>query len=277
MSRLGQGWSYSTDSGEGGAVSVQIQDPSKKIRCSGSVGINDNGYSDLTPHRIADILIQNKCQLFSSQKTSDDNFGTYIFISVEYGYIVFVVNSSYEIPALAFVGDFFNWSPIGNTKYSIKKLWETPRSSRLRAVSTDRWANLFSTCEYSKQTEPINGSCVYSLYDRNGVVLAKNLYNEKEHGDSSTSAWYDSVHDGFLIAGLSVGPDSRRTFNYSFIRRPNNPSYHVDHLATLADTEVPAGKGCSVVFVADKDTIKVEGGCLNPNGHEYPLVLHLSQ
>jgi hypothetical protein len=275
-------WSYEAEGQEGGSVLVHIKDDTGKEICSGFEDNSDSGYTDLEPHRIADILMQKKCILLPHQKLSTQPLTSYSFTRVgDDGYIVMAMpvavdNENQIIFVSAENGALYNYQSFLSTFYTVKELWALPKGEYLMGVSPDWWNFLIKSCVTAKDgPQPPSDICSYSIYDRHGKILAKDIYTQMDDTSHST-AWYDPINTGFLMAFQRKTLEQRREFTYTFLSLVNNPSYRMTVLETIADqTELP-GKGCGVVITSDEGTITIGGGCLNPSGHAYPLVLNIN-
>jgi hypothetical protein len=148
-----------------------------------------------------------------------------------------------------------------------------PKGETFLGVSNDWWSFLTKSCIYPEgDLRPLSDVCSYSIYDRHGKEIAKNFYTEKDLTQLTVS-WYDPMHSGFLLVFWSEAPEHRRRFNYTFLSLVNNPRNQITELATFTDQSDPPGKGCGFDMSSDKDSIIIGGGCINPVGQPYPLVL----
>lgn len=274
---LGDNWSYFIEGEEGGSALVVVKDGDGKQLCSGWEAPYDALYTNLDLHRIADILIEKKCRLIPGQQLAPETIVNYIFTHVDTGYIVTIPNDARDQWKIILItsnnGALYEYEPFGSTKYTARELWATPLGELFLSVSKDWWWFLTKSCTYPEgDLRPFSDVCSYSIYDRNGKEVAKNLYTERAL-TSLTTSWYDPIHSGFLLVFVSEAPEQRRRFNYVFLPIVNNPRYQTTELATFTDQDAPPGKGCGFDISSTKDSIIIGGGCINPVGQPYPLVL----
>ena len=225
--------------------------------------------------------MEKKCKLTPGQQLSDEVTGNYIFTRVDTGYIVATPDAEQNSSRMIFVtadkGSLYDEEPLGFTKYIVQELWVLPKGAIFLGVSNDWWSFLTKSCIYpTGDLRPFSDVCSYSIYDRHGKVVGKDFYTEPDITSLITS-WYDPVHNGFLLVFFSEAPENRRHFDYKFLPLVNNPRYQITELAAFTDTDSPPGKGCGFDFSSDKDSITIGGGCINPVGQPYPLVLPLSR
>ncbi len=275
-------WSYEAEGQEGGSVLVHIKDDEGKEICTGWEDNSESGYTDLEPHRIADILIQKKCILLPHQKLSTQPLTSYLFTRVDNnGYIVVTMpdavgNENRIMFVSAENGTLYNYQSFLSTIYTVKELWALQKGENLLGVSPDWWSFLIKSCATPKDDpQPLSDICSYSVYDRHGKIRAKDVYTQNDSTSLST-VWYDPINTGFLMVFQRKTPERRREFTYTFLSLVNNPSYRMTVVKTIADQTELTGKGCGVVITSNKGTISIGGGCLNPSGHAYPLVLQIN-
>ncbi|HAT68691.1 MAG TPA: hypothetical protein DCS20_03700 [Candidatus Yonathbacteria bacterium] len=273
-------WSYTAEGQEGGSVLVLIKNSAGKQLCSGWEAPQDALYTNLDPHRIADILIEKKCKLTPDQQLSDEVTVGYTFTHVDIGYIVATSDTEQNPSRIIFIttdkGSLYDAEPLGSTKYTVKELWTIPKGAIFLGTSNDWWNFLTKSCIYPEgDLRPFSDICSYSIYDRHGKVTAKDFYTEKDV-TSLTASWYDPMHHGFLLVFVAETPEQRRQFTYIFLSLVNNPRSQITELATFTDQDAPSGKGCGFDFSSNTDSITIGGGCINPVGQPYPLVLPFS-
>lgn len=270
-------WSYHIESEEGGSALAVIKDEMGRQQCTGWEAPYDALYTDLDPHRIADILIEKKCELTQEIRLSNEATISYVFTRVDDGYIVTTPNEAQSLGQIIFVTsdeDFLHGGQaFGSTKYIAKKLFKVSNEELFLDASKDWWNFLTKSCAYSKDDlRPFSDTCSYSIYDRHGKKVVNDFYTEKEL-TSLTTSWYDPIHSGFLLVFVAEAPQERRQFSYIFLPLINNPRHQTIELATLEDQDAPPGKGCGIDFSSTQDSIIISGGCINPIGQPYPLVL----
>lgn len=270
-------WSYFIDVQEGTSALVVVNDGNGKQLCSGWEAPYDALYTNLDPHRIADILIEKRCRLIPGQQLATETTANYNFTHVDAGYIVTIPNDARDLGKIILITSnnsaLYDYEPLGTTKYTVRELWSTPKGELLLGVSNDWWSFLTKSCAYPEgELHSLSDVCSYSIYDRHGKETARNFYTEKDL-TQLTFSWYDPIHSGFLLVFRSEAPEQRRRFNYIFLPLVNNGRYQTIELATFTDQNAPPGKGCGFDISSTKDSIIIGGGCINPVGQPYPLVL----
>jgi len=270
-------WSYQTEGGEGGSAQVLVQDEQGTTRCTGWGSNTAYRFNEVDNHRFADILIQKKCLLAADQKLSDEKTALYWFIPVDEGYIAVLPKTENRNQRLVYVfakeRGLYTTTPLGSTTYDLKELWELPPHESFVNVSYDWWSILTKSCPdmgVGDEFDPT--TCSYSMYDRQGKLLAKDFYTEKGL-TAFRASWFDEVHNGFLFVLRRAQPGEKRSFDYVFLSLLD-PTLQTTDLGTYTDKEEPPGKGCGIGISSDEHSISVTG-CIHPIGYPDPLVLPL--